>query len=159
MQDKQIIKNIAYSVLAQAVSFAVSLLTGLIVPKFIDEFQYAYWQTYILFVGYVGLLHFGIIDGIVLRYAQYDYDQLDKKSVRSQFYVLVLLDTVIAIFVWIVSHLLATGYIKDVTLYVVMGIIIKNMSTYSLYQLQMTNRIRQYSMIVILQRVLYGIFL
>ena len=32
-------------------------------------------------VGYVGVLHFGLLDGIVLRYSQYDYDELDKPRI------------------------------------------------------------------------------
>lgn len=157
MQKKQIAKNIGLSVSAQAVSFAVSLLTGLVVPKFIDEFQYAHWQAYILYVGYVGILHFGIIDGLVLRYARYDYDQLDRKAVRSQFHILLLLDTIIAVFVGAIFQLTSTGYMKEVSLYVAIGIVTKNLFTYSSYQLQMTNRIKHYAGVVVSQRFLYGI--
>lgn len=157
MQQKQIAKNIGFSVSAQAVSFAVSLLTGLVVPKFIDEYQYAYWQAYILYVGYVGILHFGIIDGLVLRYAQYDYAQLDKKAVRSQFHILLILDSVIAVLVGVISQIVATGYMREVALYVAIGIVTKNLFTYSSYQLQMTNRIKHYAGVVVSQRFLYGL--
>ena len=60
---KKFAKNVVYSILAQIISLAVSFVLTLIVPKFIDEYQYAYWQTYVLYVGYVGILHFGILDG------------------------------------------------------------------------------------------------
>lgn len=157
MQQRQIAKNIGFSVSAQAVSFAVSLLTGLVVPKFIDEFQYAYWQAYILYVGYVGILHFGIIDGLVLRYAQYDYEQLDRKAVRSQFHILFYLELIIAILVAIISQGVMSGYMREVSLCVAIGIVTKNLYTYSSYQLQMTNRIKQYAGVVVTQRFIYGL--
>ena len=59
---KKFAKNVIYSVLAQIISLSVSFVLTLIVPRFIDEYQYAYWQTYVLYVGYVGVLHFGLLD-------------------------------------------------------------------------------------------------
>ena len=71
--SKKFAKNVIYSILAQIISLAVSFVLTLIVPKFIDEYQYSYWQTYVLYVGYVGVLHFGLLDGLVLRYSKFDY--------------------------------------------------------------------------------------
>ena len=78
----QIKRNIGLSVIAQIISLAVSFIMNLVLPKFISEYQYALWQTYLLYVGYVGILHFGLLDGIVLRYSQYDYEELDKVRIR-----------------------------------------------------------------------------
>ena len=70
---KKFATNIILSLTAQIISVAISFITTLVVPKFIDEIQYANWQTYVLYVGYVGILHFGLLDGLVLRYSKYDY--------------------------------------------------------------------------------------
>ena len=88
IKKKSITVNVIISLIVQIVSLLVSFIVSFLVPKFIDEYQYAYWQTYILYVGYVGVLHFGLLDGIVLRYSQYDFDQLDKERIRSQFKIL-----------------------------------------------------------------------
>ena len=85
---KSLTYKILLSVLAQFISVVTSFILGFIVPKFIDEYQYAYWQLYVLYAGYVGLLHFGLLDGLVLRYSQYDYNELDKPLVRSQVRIL-----------------------------------------------------------------------
>ena len=87
---KRLASNIIISITVQLISMAVSFLLTLIVPKFIDEYQYAYWQTYVMYVGYVGILHFGLLDGIVLRYSQYDYEELDKARIRSQLHVMLV---------------------------------------------------------------------
>ena len=85
---KKFATNVIISLTVQIVSLAVGFVLNLVVPKFIDEYQYSYWQTYLLYVGYVGVLHFGLLDGLVLRYSQYDYEEIDKEAVRSQFKVL-----------------------------------------------------------------------
>ena len=51
---KKLAKNVLISVIAQVISLAVSFVMGLIVPKFIDGYSYAYWQLYLLYVSYVG---------------------------------------------------------------------------------------------------------
>ena len=87
-KSSQFTKNILASVSVQALSLLISLLSGFLIPKFIDEYQYAYREIYMLYSTYVGLLHFGLLDGLMLRYAAYDYEGLDKARIRSQFRIL-----------------------------------------------------------------------
>lgn len=159
MNKKQFGKNLVFSVLAQISSLVISFLFGLVVPKFIDEYQYAYWQTYALYVSYVGLLHFGIIDGLVLRYSQFDYDQLDRKTVRGQFNILFFTDVALAVLASGYALIFKTGVNREVIIYVAIGIVIKNLLTYSTYTLQLTNRIKLYASLVIIDRFFYAIFI
>ena len=145
------------SVSAQAVSLVVSFIINLVVPKVIDEYQYAYWQSYLLYISYVGLLHFGLLDGIVLRYSQFDYDELDKPRIRSQFVVLLITDASMAA-IAIVSAALATGGVtKTIVILVALGIVTRNIFTYTSYSFQITNRINRYATLIVAQRVFYGI--
>jgi len=146
------------SVSAQAISLLVSFVLGFIVPKFIDEYQYAYWHIFLLYLGYVGLMHFGMIDGIVLRYSQYDYEELDKERLRSQFVILLCTTTAIAVSVCVLSQLMLSGESRTIAVLVACGIITKNLVTYDSYILQITNRITQYAALLITQRLGYGIF-
>lgn len=105
ISTKKLAGNLLLSITAQIISLSVSFLLNLIVPKFISEYQYSYWQTYVLYVSYVGMVHFGLLDGLVLRYSKYDYEELDKKRIRSQFQILffyisilTIITTVIALF-------------------------------------------------------------
>ena len=157
LRKKQIVKNISFSLFAQIISLAVSLIMGLVVPKFIDEYQYAYWHTYLLYVSYVGVLHFGLLDGVVLRYSQYDYEDLDKRRLRSQFAVLLIISG-IASFILVLFGSNSGGLTKTITYLVVCGIFTKNIFTYNTYLFQITNRINKYAFVVISQRLLYGVF-
>lgn len=149
--------NLIMSIAAQVVSLAISFILGFVVPKFISETNYSLWQVFLLYIGYVGVLHFGLLDGIVLRYSQYDYEELDKARIRSQFLVLNIFLTVSALIAAILGYVLAEGNYKLIFIFVSAGIITKNIYTYSSYLLQTTNRIKFYSMLVIAQRLCYGI--
>ncbi len=152
----QMKKSMLMSVSAQVISFIVSLILNLIVPKYIDEYQYAYWQTFMLYISYVGILHFGLLDGLVLRYSQYDYDELDKPKVRSQFLVLFLADLTLSICMIIVASKTCHGITRGVISLVAVGIVTRNVFSYTSYTFQITNRIGKYAMLVIVQRLFYG---
>ena len=155
--NKKIAKNLILSISAQAISVLVSFVMGFIVPKFIDELQYSYWQTYLLYVGYVGILHFGLIDGLVLRYSQYDYDELDKPRMRSQFQLLLTFHATLTIISCIIAACFFDIITKEIIILVACGIVTKNVYTYTSYTIQITNRISKYVVLVISQRVSYAV--
>lgn len=154
---KQLTKNITLSLFAQIISLLVSFMLGIIVPKFINEYQYAYWHTFLLYVSYVGVLHFGLLDGIVLRYAQYDYEDLDKDIIRSQFAALLVLCS-ISCFVLTIFSFGKAGLTGTITVLVACGIITKNIFAFNSFLFQLTNRINKYAFVVITQRLAYGVF-
>lgn len=156
VQGRQIAKNVSLSLFAQVVSLAVSFIMGFIVPKFIDEYQYAYWHTFLLYLSYVGVLHFGLLDGIVLRYSQYDYEELDKRRLRSQFVALLSINTV-ALLIVVTYGIRQDALTRIIALLVACGILTRNIFTYNSFLFQITNRIQHYAGIVMVQRLVYGL--
>lgn len=154
---KKLAKNMTLSLVAQLISLAASFVFGMIVPRYIDEYQYSYWQMYLLYVGYVGVLHFGLLDGLVLRYSQYDYDELDKARLRSQFQLLLGFTSALAFLTCLASSFFLEGVTLWIVVLVAIGIITKNIFFYTSYTFQITNRITQYAILVILQKAVYAI--
>ncbi|WP_251615610.1 lipopolysaccharide biosynthesis protein [Pumilibacter muris] len=154
---KKFASNVIISLAAQIISMAVSFVTALIVPRFIDVYQYASWQIYVLYAGYVGVLHFGLLDGLVLRYSKYDYDELDKERLRSQFKILLLFTCALTTVVTIVSATVLGGDYKLIFIFVGIAIVTKNLVTYGSYMFQITNRINKYAVMIIAQRLAYGL--
>ena len=153
----QIKRNIGLSVIAQIISLAVSFIMNLVLPKFISEYQYALWQTYLLYVGYVGILHFGLLDGIVLRYSQYDYEELDKVRIRSQFKCLLVMTNTFCTIAIICVSLFCQNEMRTVFIMTAIGIITRTIFTYTSYSFQITNRIKYYAEMIIGYRIIYGI--
>lgn len=156
--NKKLAKNLIMSLTAQAISIITSFVLNFVVPKFIDEYQYSYWQMFVLYIGYVGILHFGLLDGLVLRYSQYDYDELDKPRVRSQFQFLLAFNSILTLIGCIVSAVLFDIVTKEIVIMVSVGIVTKNIFTYTSYSFQLTNRISKYAVLVIAQRAAYALF-
>ena len=63
------IKKVFYAIGANLLSLCVSVLTTLVVPKFLGENveQYGYLQIYLFYVSYIGFFHLGWCDGVFLR--------------------------------------------------------------------------------------------
>ncbi len=154
---KKFASNVIISISVQIISLLVSFVLNFVVPKFIDEFQYSYWQTYVLYVGYVGVLHFGLLDGLVLRYSQYDYDELDKERLRSQFKLLLAFTGFLTLLTTVISLLACKDTTQIIVILVACGIVTKNLVTYSSYCFQITNRISRYAILILVQRVSYGL--
>ena len=155
-QTKKITKNLILSLTAQVISLLTSFVMGVIVPKFIDKTQMGYWQTFLLYFGYVGVLHFGLLDGIVLKYSQYDYDQLDKAKLRAQFQALLWFTSIICILTCFISSLFMGGEYFWIVCFVALGIVVRNVFTYETFTFQITNRINYYAFTVILQKSVYA---
>ena len=158
ISNSHIARNTIMSVFAQGISLITSIIINLVVPKFIDGYQYSYWQTYILYSSYVGILHFGLLDGIVLRFSQYDYDELSKKEYGFHFYFLVIMLLVEMIFTFIIANIFVKNSFKEIIFLVAISIVSKNIFTFASYTFQISNRITEYVFLVISQRMFYGLF-
>lgn len=153
---KQIKKNIGLSIIAQVISLTVSFIMNLIFPKFVSEYQYALWQTYLLYIGYVGILHFGLLDGIVLRYSKYDFDELDKPRMRSQFKCLLVITSIFCLIAIICTNIFFESEMRLVFIMTAIGIVTRTMFNYVSYSFQITNRIKYYAEMIIGYRLFYG---
>ena len=150
-----LIKNIGISFFVQIVSLLTSFVISLIVPKFIDILDYSYWQSYILYSSYVSIFHFGLIDGFILKYSKYNYDELDKEEIRSQLQILLLFLSFISVSTIIVSILFLDGVVRILGILLAISMVVKNHFWYSSTICQITYRIDKYSKITILQRGSY----
>lgn len=149
------IKNFSYTLTSNLVSMLVSTLVVLVVPKLIGVTEYGYWQLYLFYSSYVGLLHFGWNDGIYLRYGGKKYQELDKKLFFSQFYMLFIFQLIIAVIIFFSCNIIVDGQKIFVFEMISVCMVITNIRCMLLYVLQCTNRIKEYAKITMMDRVLY----
>jgi O-antigen/teichoic acid export membrane protein len=134
------IKNFSYTLTSNLVSLLVSALVILVVPKLIGVEEYGYWQLYLFYSSYVGFMHFGWNDGIYLRYGGKEYKELDKSLFFSQFYMLVILQLIIAIIMFIIANsLIIDGNKSFILKMTAICMIILNVRYMLLFILQGTN--------------------
>lgn len=157
---KNFFKNLSYTVTANFATLGISILLNLFVPKLLGVTEYSYWQLYVFYSSYVGFLHFGWIDGIYLKIGGENYDDLDKKSLGSQFWYLMLLELFISgiVILGVITFEPQTEQSSILALTAIESIVVIG-KTYVLYIFQSTNRIKEYAQLSRNDRYIYILFL
>lgn len=157
---KSVIKNLYYTVAANFATLGISVLLNLFVPKLLGVTEYSYWQLYVFYSSYVGFLHFGWIDGIYLKIGGEEYDEIDKKSLGSQFWYLMIFELILSglIVLWSLIFMPQTNQSLILILTATVSVI-TIMKTYVLYIFQSTNRIKEYAQLSRNDRYLYILFI
>ncbi len=83
------LRNLLKVASSQMISLASGVVVAFVVPKVLGVTGYGFYKLYTLYFAYTSLLHFGFIDGFLLKYAGSDYQDLDKEKTRtlSRFYM------------------------------------------------------------------------
>ena len=149
-------KNVVLTVSAQLVSFFVSAVLNLILPKYVSEIDYSNWQTFLLYLGYVPIFHFGFLDGLMLRYSQYDYKNLNKPLVQSQFRLFLGAEVFFGLIGFTLSFGVENEVYRQIVRFISFGIITMNVYAYASHLFQMTNRIGKYAIFVMMMRLILG---
>lgn len=76
--------NLAYAVVAQGIGLLSSILTSLVLPKFLGVEDYAYWQLFLLYSSYSGFALIGLNDGIYLRLGGKRYSEVNHGELKAQ---------------------------------------------------------------------------
>ncbi|EOA3530435.1 hypothetical protein [Enterococcus faecium] len=154
---KKFVTNMSYSLSSNILALLVSSLVILVVPKLLGVKEYGYWQLYLFYTSYVGFTHLGWSDGIYLRLGGEKYDDLDKNKLYSQFWMLgfsqLILGFVLLICITFVNKVsMDKVFIFEMT---VLCMIVSNIRIVLLHILQATNRIKEYAVITIIDRLAY----
>jgi O-antigen/teichoic acid export membrane protein len=151
----ELIKNFSYTISSNLISLIISTVVILIIPKLIGVEEYGYWQLYLFYTFYGGLLNFGWNDGIYLRYGGKDYKEIDKRLFFSQFYMLVILQLFIVIAALIIFGINFSNNRVFIFQMTALSLFIVNVRSIPLFTLQCTNKIKEYAQITMIDRILY----
>ena len=120
-----------------------SILTGLVVPKIMGVTNYGYYQIYTLYLTYVALLHFGFVDGVLLRHAGEKFDELDKLLFRSNTRSFALLELFLSSVFIIFSFIIFKGIYRFIGISLGIETFTTNMTSYYQYISQSTMRFKE----------------
>ena len=91
------IKNIMRVFTANGIVAVVGLLSSLFLSKALSIEDYAVYQTFILYLGYIGILHLGFPTGMSIKYAGKSHKNIDKKQYKSEINLLIVVLVIFAI--------------------------------------------------------------
>ncbi len=154
VDKKKFLKNIVFVIISNALTVLAGILTGFFIPKMMGKFDYGYYKTFTLYVGYVGLFHFGFVDGIYLYFAGRKYDSLSKEKFRFYTRFLVMLEAIITLIGVIIFMMLYKHDFSIIVLMVSLNLFAINMTTYYEFISQTTMRFKQLSIRSIIKTIL-----
>lgn len=152
------IKNLSYTFVSNILSMIISAVLILVIPKLVGVESYGYYQLYLFYTNYVGVLYFGWCDGIYLRLGGKYYDGLDKPLYSTQFRLLGLMEIIIYVCIFLGSLM----FINDVNKHFVIGAVCLAavgmcLRWFITFILQPTARIKEYAIVTISEKILFVI--
>lgn len=152
---KSFLLNLKSVVSVNLLSLVYSLLILILLPNVLNLEQFGYWQLYLFYANFIGFLHFGINDGIYLRYGGERYEDLNKSLLLNQLKILILIQIVVVVIGFQLNLLFTVDETKYLVINLVLFLtILINLRYYFLYILQASNLFKKYSLILTVERVL-----
>ncbi|QSY58070.1 oligosaccharide flippase family protein [Bifidobacterium imperatoris] len=157
---RKLIGNFGFAALAQTSSMVLSFIISFLVPKLLGVEEFGYWQLFIFYISYCGFFLLGSNDGVYLIHGGKTYDQLDKRSVASQFMVTLALQTIFAIAIGLCS-LFFMHEEKRMFVIILTGIylIFNNLTFYFGYIFQAVNETKTFSFLNVVDKLIFLIVL
>lgn len=119
-------KNLLKVFTANFIALIVGIVNGFFLPAFLSIDQYAYLKTFTLYISYVGIFHFGFLDGLYLKYGGKYKDSLDRKELKFEHNFFILFQLMVTSLFLILAYLR-----KDlIMLAFALSIVPINMQTY-----------------------------
>ena len=153
---KLFLKKFSYSFVANLINTVVAVLVVLILPKFISVSNYGYVQLYILYSTYTIYLSLGLNEGAYIRYGGMKYNCINYDACAIQYWISKCICVLGGIGISCVGIYVLNSENEIITL------ICANASavlcvpvSIATYILLTTNRVREYAIIVIIERVVY----
>ncbi|MGG4040962.1 oligosaccharide flippase family protein [Bacillus smithii] len=155
---KNFTQNFSYTFLANIISTIISIFLLLIVPRFIGVHEYGYWQLYIFYSSYISYMSLGLTDGAYLRYGGFSYNDLPKSIFVSQYWFLVVFNIIVDFSITLLYFLSSSDINKVIVVLFtsITGILIVPRSLLT-FMLQATNRIKEFSISTIMERIIFFI--
>ncbi len=144
-KQRKFIQNFIIVLISNGLTILSGILVGFIIPKIMGVTDYGYYKTFTLYSSYIGLFHFGFIDGIYLYFAGKEYKDLDKTKFRTYTRFLCFIELGVTLIV----SLIALGFIGTgsmlIFLFVALNVLATNITTYFEFISQITMRFKQLS--------------
>lgn len=153
---KLFIKNFSFAFIANITTLFITLVMQLFLPKILGVKEFSYWQLYLFYGTYIMYSSLGWCDGLYLKYGGKEYDKLNPRMIASQFWYLAIYEALFSVIVSSLLMIFVHGIDKRFVIILSFVSTAINIMRYMLqYILEATNRIREYSTIIILERILF----
>lgn len=156
---KPFISDIVYTFSAQILSFVLSFLLALFVPRVLGVEGYSYWQLFLFYTSYAGFFHLGLTDGIYLKYGGKNLCEISNE-ISGQFLIFIVYIFLIA---FALNYLLALESVENnrelVYRLIVIDVVLSNILGFWIYLYQATGRIKTFVKIILFDKLILLFFI
>jgi len=128
----------------------------LIIPKYLSVENYGYWKLFGLYSGYTGILHFGFIDGLLVRWAGKGLDQIGNKiGTAFKFLFFQQLFTILPL--CLIFYVLFASYrpLRWISLTILVYAFIFNLTTFFRFTAQALRQFKNLTLVNIFTRITF----
>jgi O-antigen/teichoic acid export membrane protein len=132
--------NVLIFSFGQTVLLIFGVIQSLIIPKYLSTADYGYWQIFLLFTTYAGILHLGFLDGILVRWAGKNID--DFKNEIATAFRFILLEQGIVVGILLLIIWLVDLPSREIAFAVLVNVVIINLFSFFIFIAQATKRFK-----------------
>lgn len=147
-------KNYILVLLAQFVALLTGVIKIAFIPYILGVEAFGYWQMYLLYVGYLGVLSLGFNDGIVVKYGSFKMEELPKDKMKSSILLFIFVQVIWMCLLLIMLFFEVNDKKQIVFLFVIGNVLLTGLSGITTGILQITNNLKRYSLILVIDKVL-----
>lgn len=153
------ISNIFNSMTVNASRIIITFVLTLVLPKFLGEADYSYWQLYLFYFTYLAYTSLGWCEGTYLKYGGEEYCDLPAKKMAGQFWTLAVYEFFINLLFSVTVFIFVQDRIKvQILVLTACSAILDILRYYLQMVLQATNQIKGYAKIATCERILFLLF-
>ncbi|MBD5476028.1 MAG: hypothetical protein HDR17_08630 [Lachnospiraceae bacterium] len=143
-------KGIIQVFLANIVNLIISIGNGFLLPKYLSVESYASVKTFLLYTSYVGVLPFGYVDGIYIKYGGRSKSEIDVEEFAHEKKVLFIFQLVLSLPIILMAFVLGDSNLLCVSI----SILPINMVSFFRLVYQATGEFKEYRRITNLSSIL-----
>lgn len=130
-----------------------NLIIGFVVPSILSVDAYANLKTYTLYLSYIGLLHFGFIDGLFIKYGGKEIKNIDMSVLKGEHKFLIVIEILVSLV------FISIGMLRHDIILFLFGITILPymIQSFHKYIFQATGDFNKYSLIMNIYTVTYAL--
>lgn len=152
-RDRHLVSGITIVLFANIIGMFSNIILNFLLPKYLTIETYAGIKTYQLYCTYVGIFHFGYIDGIYLEYGGKGIKSLDSEQVAIRINTLRLIELIIFMILLYISFTLR----DDIFFYFALSILPLNIIGFFQLFYQATGEYSKYSRILSVSAIMRAI--
>lgn len=108
------------------------VLVGLALPKILSVNNFGLYRKFMLYATYISLLHFGFVDGILIKYGGKDIESINKLEFRTILRFFLFIEFTIGLTIILTSILFLNGSYK--VIFILLGIYSFLLNSVTFYQ-------------------------